>query len=94
MHETQDKHCPEEYLIEIDNSVTRYREATGPLMKLANFAGSKIESVMEAIPDGFEKELQNTIKLALEKAYDTSDYLSKMHMLQRCQVTSIKLPQQ
>jgi hypothetical protein len=31
---------------------------------------------MEAIPDGFEKELQNTIKLALEKAYDTSDYLS------------------
>jgi len=35
------------------------------MMKLANVAGSKIESIIEAIPDGFEKELQNTIKLAL-----------------------------
>ncbi len=76
MHEIQAKQCSEEYLIEIDILVNRYRDATGPLMKLANFAGSKIESVMEAIPDGFEKELQNTIKLALEKAYDTSDYVS------------------
>ena len=77
MREIESRQFSEEYSIEIDNSVRRYREATGPLMKLANFAGSKIESVMEAIPDGFEKELQNTIKLALEKAYDTSDYLSK-----------------
>ena len=76
MHEIQAQQCPEEYSIEIDKLVTRYRDATSPLMKLANFAGSKIENVMEAIPDGFEKELQNTIKLALEKAYDTSDYLS------------------
>ena len=65
-----------DYFSEIDALVARYERATGPLMKLANFAGSHIESVMEKIPDGFEKELQNTIKLALEKAYDTSDYLS------------------
>ena len=65
-----------DYLDEIDALVVRYDSANGPLMKLENFAGSKIESVMEAIPDGFEKELQNTIKIALEKAYDTSDFLS------------------
>jgi hypothetical protein len=94
MHEIQAKQCPEEYSIEIDNSVSRYREATGPLMKLANFAGSKIESVLEAIPDEFEKELQNTIKLALEKLMILLITYRKMHMLQRFQVISIKLPQQ
>ena len=66
MHEIKAKQCPEEYSIEIENLVIRYRDATGPLMKLA-FRRFEIESVMEAIPDGFEKELQNTIKLALEK---------------------------
>ena len=46
MHEVQTNQCIEEYWIEIDNLVNRYRDATGPLMKLANFAGSKIESLM------------------------------------------------
>lgn len=65
-----------DYFDEIDALTVRYNSASGPLMKLANFAGSQIENVMDAIPDGFEKELQSTIKLALEKAYDTSDFIS------------------
>lgn len=65
-----------DYFSEIDALVVRYGSAAGPLMKLANFAGSKIENVMEAIPDGFERELQYSIKAVLEKAYDASDYLS------------------
>jgi len=65
-----------DYFDEIDALTVRYYSASGPLMKLANFAGSQIENVMDAIPDGFEKELQSTIKLALEKAYDTSDLIS------------------
>ena len=77
MHEIQSGQYSDEYFIEIDNLVHQYMDATGPLMKLANFAGSKIEGVVEAMPDGFEKELQNAIKLALEKAYTASDCISK-----------------
>ena len=45
-------------------------------MKLANFGGTKIESIMKKLPDGFEVEVQKVLKAALEKAYDTSDALS------------------
>ena len=74
---TQITENSEQYYEEIDALVQRYQAAAArPLMKLAKFAGSKIENVMGNIPDGFEAELQNAIKVALEKAYDASDYIS------------------
>ena len=36
MHEIQTRQCSEEYSTEIDNLVKRYKDSTGPLMKLAN----------------------------------------------------------
>ena len=76
MEETDQKIVSEQYIFEIDTLVKRYHDATGPLMKLANFAGSKIENAMEFIPDGFEVEIQKAIKSALETSYDASAYIA------------------
>ena len=66
----------DEYSEQISALLARYEHAEGPLMKFANYAGTKIESIMEKLPDGFEIEVQKVLKTALEKAYDTSDALS------------------
>ena len=36
----------DEYSEQISMLMARYKDAEGPLMKLANFAGSKIEAIM------------------------------------------------
>ena len=65
----------DEYLEQISILVARYKEADGPLMKLANFAGSNIESIMSQIPNGIDAQVQKAIIIVLEKAYDASDTL-------------------
>tara|TARA_B100001173_G_C15962973_1_gene536505 strand:- start:5 stop:769 length:765 start_codon:yes stop_codon:yes gene_type:complete len=65
----------DEYLEQIEILVARYQNAEGPLMKLANFAGSNIDSIMSHIPDGIEIKVEKAIKIALEKAYDASGTL-------------------
>ena len=66
----------EEYLEEIAALVNRYQDAEGPLMKLANYAGSQIESVLSNLPDGFEKQVQTVVKVALDTAYEASGAIS------------------
>lgn len=66
----------EEYLEEIAALVKRYQDAEGPLMKLANYAGSQIESVLSNLPDGFEKQVQTVVKGALDTAYEASGAIS------------------
>ena len=66
----------EEYLEEIAALVKRYQDAEGPLMKLANYAGSQIESVLSNLPDGFEKQVQTVVKVALDTAYEASGAIS------------------
>ena len=60
----------EGYSEEIAALVNRYQDAEGPLMKLANYAGSQIESVLSNLPDGFEKQVQTVVKGALDTAYE------------------------
>ena len=69
------------YYVHIDDLVQQYKQADGPLMKLANLAGSKIDDLLQKVPDGFEAEVQKTIKKGLEKAYDASDTISKQSFL-------------
>ncbi len=70
----------DEYLEQISNLVVRYKDADGPLMKLANFAGSNIESILNQIPNGIDAQVQKVIRIALEKAYDASDTLHSSAM--------------
>ncbi len=39
-----------EYKQQLEALVVRYKEAEGPLMKLANYAGSQIEGVLSQLP--------------------------------------------
>ena len=71
----------DQYHGHISDLAQRYAAAEGPLMKLANFAGSKIDDLLKRVPDGFEAEVQKAIKKGLEKAYDASDTISKQYFL-------------
>ena len=62
-----------DYWNEIDDLVHVHKNAEGPLMKLANFAGSKIDSVFDKAPEGLEDKLQEIIKNSLELAFDVSN---------------------
>ena len=69
------------YHSQIIELVNQYNDAEGLMMKLANFAGDKIEGLLKSIPDGFEAEIQKMIKTGLEKAYDTSEAINKNSLL-------------
>lgn len=63
------------YHEKIDDLVNRYKKAESPLMKLADYAGTQIESVMSKLPDGLEAQIQTVISESLETAYNTSNYI-------------------
>ena len=65
-----------EYKQQLEALVVRYKEAEGPLMKLANYAGSQIEGVLSKLPDGFEAQVQSVVKSALDAAYEASGTIS------------------
>ena len=65
-----------EYKQQLEALVVRYKEAEGPLMKLANYAGSQIEGVLSKLPDDFEAKVQSVVKSALDAAYEASGTIS------------------
>mgnify|MGYP003774811957 CR=1 FL=1 len=65
-----------DYAEQMDTLVARYKEAEGPLMKLANYAGSQIEGIFSTLPEGFESQIQSIVKRALDTAYEASGTIS------------------
>lgn len=75
-HEIQAIINPEDYSLEIERLAKKYQDASGLLISIANFVGSKIEKSTNKLPVEIEQSLQNIIKNALEKAYDIADHIS------------------
>lgn len=69
------------YWNEIGTLIQMHEDAEGPLMKLANFAGSRIDDLLDKIPDGYEKEVQNGIRSALEKAFEVSSKVASLQYM-------------
>lgn len=66
---------------EIAKIASQYRDASGVLMKLVNFVGSKAENALEALPDGIKNAIEGTTETALQKCYDTASSISKSSRL-------------
>ena len=69
------------YHFQITELANQYNEAESVIIKLANFAGDKIEGLLKNIPDSFESEIHKVIKKGLERAYDTSEVINKKPFL-------------
>lgn len=61
---------PSEVEKEIGELARRARKSHGPLMKLVNFAGSKAEDFISALPDAVKDTIEETTSVALERIYD------------------------
>ena len=60
------------YSNQIDALVERHRRAEGPLIKIANYAGGRVESIFSKLPKEFDVHLQRVIQTALDTSYDIS----------------------
>ena len=60
------------YSDQIDALVERHQRAEGPLIKIANYAGGQVESILSKLPEEFDGHLQRVIQTALNTSYDIS----------------------
>lgn len=81
MSENQNDLDQRDYWNEIGTLVQMHEDAEGPLMKLANFAGSRIDDILETIPDGYEKQVQDSIRGGLEKAFEVSSKVTSLQYM-------------
>lgn len=63
---------PETADLEIALIAKQHSDASGLLMKLANFVGSKAENALEKLPDSIKETLESTTAAAMQRCYDAA----------------------
>jgi hypothetical protein len=55
--------------VEIAALAARYRRANGPVMRLLNRIGGKLEAQIDALPDGWQRQIEQATTRALQTSY-------------------------
>lgn len=59
----------DEEIAELRAIATSYREASGPIVKLSNMLGDKIESALSKVPEGWQAAVAQATDIALRTSY-------------------------